>query len=113
MNRYDIYLADVSWTNPDGTIESKVRPVMIYDTISAIPLSHPITSHQARPNYSGDYTIVKWREAGLRVPSTLRMDIIIDNINGVILRQIGRLDEYDIQRIEDLLQRIRLRGERP
>ena len=38
MNKYNIYLADVSWTNPDGTIESKVRPVMIYNTTSVIPL---------------------------------------------------------------------------
>ena len=112
MNKYDIYLADVSWINPNGEIESKIRPVMIYDSSSIIPLSHPITSHSARPNYFGDYTIIKWREASLRVPSTLRLDIIIDNINGRLLRQIGRLDSYDIQRIEDLLQRIELRGER-
>lgn len=108
MRKYDIYLCRVYFINRDtGERESKVRPVVIIDENTAIPLAHPITSHTPRNYYNGDYEIQNWQEAGLDVPSTLRLNYIVDDRNrGQFGRRIGRLTEEDINNIEEIYPNI-------
>ena len=106
MNKYDIYLATVSFIDRDGVQMSKVRPVMILNSTTAVPIASPITSHSPRAKYNGDYAIQDWKQAGLSKPSTLRLNYVVDNSNGVFLKQIGRLSTLDIQNIKKLLPQV-------
>ena len=49
--------------------EAKPRPVLIFDTGHMIALSLKMTSHAPRV---GDYALLDWKKAGLKVPTTVR-----------------------------------------
>ena len=105
MNKFDIYLCKVHFTDKTtGKRKSKIRPILIIDDTKAFPISHPITHHTPRSNYNGDYSIIKWKEAGLDVPSTVRLNYIVDNSNSgrKLLKKLGELQKEDIANINKM-----------
>ena len=106
MEKYDVYLANVSYIDSENNINYKIRPVMILDNNTVIPLANPITSHVPRLYMNGDYWIQDWQEAGLTRPSTLRLNYIVDDSNGELLRKIGHISDEDIANIELLYPQV-------
>ena len=70
---WDIYNADVFF---EDKIEKKTRPVLVIDEINYICLSLKITHNTKRVGID-EYTIVKWKEAGLDTKSNVRISKLI------------------------------------
>lgn len=102
MDSFDIYIADVYFTKDDGEIICKARPVMVReDGVYMITISE-ITSHAPRDN--NDYLIQDWREAGLEVPSVLRLGYKFKISKYLIYDRIGRFTLRDIKNISHKLE---------
>ena len=110
MNIYDIYLGAVPYEEDEELPLSryKIRPVVILDQNAGYILNvAPITSHAVRDWDVGDYEIIDWKEAGLRKPSTVRLDNLI-NLNRInIEKKIGRLTARDIKNVSEILREFR------
>ena len=106
MTKYDIYLCTVPYTEQDGTIVNKNRPVVIIDNNTAVDIGAQITHVGPRLYDPGDYPIEYWKEAGLKMPSTIRLaHTLIINSNNII-HKIGHLSKFDIENIEIMLRNI-------
>lgn len=106
MTKYDIYLCTVPYTENDGSITIKNRPVVVIDNNTVADIGAQVTHVGPRLYDSGDYPIEYWREAGLRMPSTLRLThTLIINSNNIIHR-IGHLSDFDIENVEIMLRNI-------
>lgn len=101
MNRFDIYWA--KYIFEDNPNEFKIRPVLILDAHTALPLGAKITSTPPRilPQ-ENDYQLLDWQEAGLDHPSTVRLQRTQDVKP---LNYIGHLSKRDISNIEQLLKK--------
>jgi mRNA interferase MazF len=95
MNKFDLYWFD--YVNQDGT--KKTRPVLLLEEGIILPIAE-VTSHDTRTDK--DYKIVKWQEAGLTKPSTIRFDKIQFATSSLLKDNIGHLDQEDIDKIEEL-----------
>ena len=62
-----------------------------------------ITSHSPRTCDKGDYPIMYWEDAGLDVPSVVRLSVIIPLCKDSIIKKYGRLHLSDIFAIKDKL----------
>ena len=97
-SKWDIYLANVRFEDID---ESKIRPVLIlgdneFMSVDCIKM----TGQMPR---TGEYVLQKWREAGLRKPTVVRIGKKIRLSKDDFIMRIGRLDVIDIVAIEQLL----------
>ena len=54
-------------------------------------------------NYPGEYPVVKWREAGLPKPSTIRASKRLNLITTDFENKIGRLHPVDILAVQKIL----------
>lgn len=97
MNPYDIYLAEVPFEDVEG---AKVRPILILEDKACLISCLPITSNTAR---SEDYIIKKWKEAGLKKPSAIRILNVLELDVSMIDRKIGTLHPVDIIGIQNRL----------
>lgn len=97
----DVLLVPIRFADATG---EKRRPVMVvHDTGDADLLVVPITSHPAR--IREDVTIVHWQTAGLRLASTARMSKLATVAKSSVIRQLGRLDDLDLESIREALRR--------
>jgi mRNA interferase MazF len=90
----DVLLVPVAFTGGSG---HKRRPVMVvYDSGDADLLIAPVTSHAARS--PRDVPVVDWRQAGLRLPSVIRLEKLatVDKTN--VIKRMGRLGQDDWER---------------
>ena len=90
--RWDIWIAKVEF---EGGTGSKIRPVLIIDGTRCYVLSLKITSHVPRSQFSGEYQIIEWKEAGLMKPSTIRISKQLNLPADSFVKRIGRLTELD------------------
>ena len=78
---------------PDGR-GYKSRPVLvIYEHSDAYMLVAPITSHRGRGE--SDATLQDWQAAGLRLPSTARLDKIGTVSRAIVVKEMGQLSDND------------------
>lgn len=61
MNRYDVYLCSVPYTESDGAVVVKNRPVVIIDSSTALDVGAQVTHVGPRLYDRGDYPIEYWR----------------------------------------------------
>ena len=90
--RWDIWIAKVEFEEGAGF---KIRPVLIIDGTRCYVLSLKITSLMPRTQFSGEYQIIEWKEAGLMKPSTVRISKRLNLPADSFVKKIGRLTELD------------------
>jgi mRNA interferase MazF len=87
----EILLVSLVFSSQAG---NKRRPVVVvYDSVDADLLVAPITSHVARTSF--DVTVTQWQQAGLRLPSVVRVDKLATIEKSTILRQLGKMTPSD------------------
>lgn len=68
MRKWEIYLAYVQYEDVPG---GKIRPVLVIDEDTVYPICClKMTSHPPR---AGEYELIRWQNAGLRKPTTVRI----------------------------------------
>lgn len=92
MNKWEIWLAKVAFEDQPEVVKN--RPVLILNKNEAYILSLKITKHI--PRNSNEYRIVKWREAGLDVESTIRIGKRLKLKETDFIHKIGTLQAIDI-----------------
>lgn len=98
---WEIWFADVKFE--DNANLSKRRPVLVLSNNIVYILSLKITSKPPRDNYYGEYELVKWKEAGLDKPSTVRISKKLKLFERDFSFKIGRLAPIDILNIMKFL----------
>ncbi len=93
---WDIWYARVKFEDSD---EVKRRPVVIINQ-SAYILCLKVTSNPSRNNCTDEYPLRYWKEAGLSMPSTVRLGKKIKLIESDFDEMIGRLHTNDILLIQ-------------
>ena len=93
LNKWDIWLAKIAFEDAPEIIKN--RPVLVINNNTFLVLSLKITSHSPRDNYSGEYQIIKWREAGLLKPSTIRTSKKLFLPPDKFIHKLGVLHEID------------------
>ncbi len=100
-SKWEVWFAKVAFD--DDPTKIKERPVLVMDDRNCYILSFKITSHAPRLNFSGEYSLVKWSEAGLLKPSTVRTLKRLKLIETDFVHKIGRLHPVDILGIMNIL----------
>jgi len=91
----EIWLAEIPFT---GGAVSKIRPVLILWLDAADAVVAAVTS--AAPRSLTDVALAEWRNAGLRLASTVRLSRL-DCLEQILLRRkLGVLSPNDSQRIK-------------
>ena len=81
---------------------SKRRPVLVvYDFGDEDFLVVPVTSHLVRT--ASDVFVKKWKEAGLRLPSYIRVDKLSTVSKKCVERNLGRLGSEDLKKFREVL----------
>ena len=93
-SKWEIWYAKVAYED-DPTQIKKLHFLIIDDRVCYI-LSFKITSRAPRLNFPGEYKLVKWSEAGLHKPSTVRTSKRLRMIETDFVYKIGRLHPVDI-----------------
>jgi mRNA interferase MazF len=95
----DILLASLAFSDAQG---SKRRPVMVvHDFGDEDLLVVPVTSHSVRS--SNDVEVSDWNSAGLKLPSTVRVEKLATIAKSCVARQLGELTEQDRSAVERTL----------
>ena len=101
--KWEIWLAEVMF---EETSEVKKRPVLVIDDTDFYYVEVArITSHISRKWDWFDYEIKEWEKAGLKKPSTIRLDRIISMSNNRLIHKIGELQQEDRWRVQIILNR--------
>lgn len=99
---WDVWWADVRFE--DQPTETKVRPVVILSSGELFVVAIKVTSHVPRDQW-GEYALIRWKEAGLPKPSTLRLQKRLRLQRADLRARIGALHPSDIFAIERLLSK--------
>lgn len=90
MKKWDIYLANVPF---EDIPQSKCRPVIILDDSAILVDCVKMTS---KPPRSGEYILQKWKEAGLKKETTVRISKRLALSQTSFIKHIGSLHPVDI-----------------
>ena len=101
-SRWDVWIADVRYE--DKPRQSKCRPVVILDSQTTFTLSLKGTSQDPREDYTGEYVLKYWREAGLEKETVIRCSMPIQLNESDFRFRIGRLCPVDIYNIKMILK---------
>ena len=94
---WDIYWARVAFEDDPATI--KMRPVVIFRDGGAFIMSYYATTQSPKPGYEC-YPIKRWKEAGLKEQTVIRLDKRLKLSPSDLQEYIGRLSEQDILLIQ-------------
>lgn len=94
---FDIFLAEVPFEDCD---ETKIRPILIIDNEAYLIKCFSVTSNTSRPE---DYVIKEWKAAGLRKPSAIRIQKVLELDCCLVDRKIGHLAPIDILEIQKMV----------
>jgi len=102
--KWDVILVPFPFTDLSS---SKKRPALIlspeqYNTTGDIVIAF-ITSNLQSGDKFGDYQFQQWKQAGLPLPSKLRMKFATVS-NEIIIKKIGHIDSLDRNNIHKLVQ---------
>lgn len=101
LNKWDIWLAKVAFEDEPNIIKN--RPVLVMDNTDCLVLSLKITSHSPRMNFKDEYQILKWKEAGLLKPSTLRISKKLLLPKESFIFKLGELHNIDKNNVINIL----------
>ena len=88
-----------------GTLAIRRRPALVLlDTGDADVVLARITSRPPRTPF--DFQIVEWRQAGLPLPSAVRLDKVATLEKYIIERKLGVLDVDDLEQVRATVQRL-------
>lgn len=99
-NKYDIVTTFVEFNKSFG--KGKTRPVMITGKQGPYYIAVEITKHAPRNNYPKEFEIKDWKQAGLKVPSTIRFIKCGIFHERTIDKYVGRLSNDDIKRANQI-----------
>jgi hypothetical protein len=88
------------------------RPVIVLDETYSGVLCVKITKHAPRSKDPYDISIINWRCAGLRVPSTARISKAAILLPDKLEFKIGSLDQRDYGLINHVYKRYLIEGEK-
>ena len=92
----------LAWLVFSGGQGAKRRPVLVvHDFGDDDLLVVPVTSHPARTGM--DVMLRDWRAAGLKLPSTVRVEKLATIQKSCVARSLGRLTEADAARFKQVL----------
>lgn len=94
---WEVWLAAVKFEDEPSAV--KRRPVLVLNDDQVYILSLKITSRPPRSGYFGEYSLLKWQEAGLHKPSTVRTSKKLQLFERDFVHKIGRLTPIDILNI--------------
>ena len=95
----DVLLALLAFSDAQG---AKRRPVMVVrDFGDDDLLVVPVTSHPARTG--SDVGVNQWREAGLKLPSTVRAEKLATIEKSCVVRGLGALLPADLASVREKL----------
>ncbi len=86
----------------DGSGHKKRPVVIVCDSGDADLLVAPVTSQAARS--PRDLTVVDWRQAGLRLPSIVRLEKLATVEKSMVVRKMGRLAPDDWEKVKVVLK---------
>ena len=96
----DVLLVPVVFSDGSG---HKKRPVVIvYDGGDADLLVVPVTSQAVRS--PRDVPVVNWQQAGLRLPSIVRLEKLATVEKTTVIRRMGQLAPDDWQQVRAVLK---------
>ncbi|HWM23725.1 MAG TPA: type II toxin-antitoxin system PemK/MazF family toxin [Chthoniobacterales bacterium] len=97
----DVLLVPIVFSEGSG---AKKRPVLtVHDAGDLDLLVVPVPSHPSRGGE--DVTLMDWRVAGLRLPSTARMSKLATVAKSTVIRTLGQLTESDARQAREALRR--------
>lgn len=99
-NSWEVWWAIVKFEDSD---ETEQRPIIVLDNTTAYIVSLKVTSHAPRRKMVGEYEIVRWQEAGLTKPSTVKTLTPSNLTNADFRSKIGELDVIDIFGIQQMI----------
>lgn len=91
MKRYEIWWAKVKFEESDDV---KTRPVLIWQDNVFIITAYKMTSKKRGDN-KDEYCIRFWQEAGLNVPTNIRLSKLLKLEKKDFIKKIGILEERD------------------
>ena len=98
----EILLVPVTFS--DGSGHKKRPVVIIYDSGDAdLPVA-PVTSQAARS--ARDVSLVNWQQAGLRLPSFVRLEKLATVQKSTIIKRMGKVAMDDREKIRAVLKRL-------
>jgi len=98
----DILLAGLVFTSQTG---AKRRPVMVIrDGADDDLLVVPVTGQAARVPY--DVILRDWQQAGLRLPSVVRVEKLATIAKATVLRGLGRPSAGDWAQVKEMLTQL-------
>ncbi len=98
----DVLLVPVAFS--DGSGRKKRPVVVIYAGGDADLLVAPVTSQAERSPH--DVRLVRWQQAGLRLPSIVRVEKLATVEKSIVLRRMGRLAPEDWSGVRDVLKEL-------
>jgi len=95
----EILLVSMLFTDGSG---AKRRPAMVvWDGGDDDLLVAPVTSHTVRSQR--DVTLTRWQNAGLRLPSIVRLEKLATVGKSTVIRRLGQVEATDWTAIEPAL----------
>ena len=96
---WEVWFASVRF---EDSPEVKKRPVVVTSSGEIFVLALKVTSHAPR-NVWGEYALQQWQAAGLKKPSTVRIEKRLRLEYRDMVHKIGRLHPLDIMAIQRIL----------
>jgi mRNA interferase MazF len=96
----DLLLVTLVFSDGSG---AKRRPVMVvYDSGDEDLLVAPVTSHPLRS--IRDVALARWQEAGLRLPSCVRLEKLATVAKSTMIRSLGKLPPDALAQVKTVLK---------
>nr|DAM30251.1 MAG TPA: endoribonuclease [Caudoviricetes sp.]DAS99371.1 MAG TPA: endoribonuclease [Caudoviricetes sp.] len=96
---WEVWWAAVKFEENDT---KKERPI-VFLRDHVVATVAPATTMGPRPGIWGEYPIKYWKEAGLEKETTVRLSKIFRLEARDLIRKIGRLNNYDIMKIQMMM----------
>ena len=96
--KWEVWFAEVKYEDSD---EIKKRPILVIGENKGLIISLKMTSKKARDKL--DYPLKHWAKVGLDKETVVRTSKICQLIDSDLIWKIGRLSEYDLIQIQNIL----------
>jgi len=101
FTRGEVLLVSMVFT--DGSTAKKRPVLVVFDGGDDDVLVAPVTSHAARS--ARDVALSQWQQAGLRLPSIVRLEKLATVEKSTVIRRLGRIELDDWASIKPVLDR--------
>lgn len=98
MKKWEVYWAYVKF---EEIVGGKRRPVLVIDDAPSVTvICLKMTGQAARP---GEYSLIKWKEAGLKEPTVVRISKRLELKSADLRDKIGTLELVDIANLKKMI----------